>query len=318
MSDRGPGRGPHRPPRPFRNWVQRRQGSGGSQGAVGAEAWPVLTVLCAVLALWYAAALLMNLDQARSLAGEGAGTADLLGATLALDRPLLPAPHQIAGEMFDSIFGHPVSSARSLVFHAGVTAGAAACGFVLALVLGIGLAVGIVHLRVLDRSLMPWIVASQTVPVLAIAPMVVVVLGTIGITGLAPKALIAGWLSFFPITAGMVSGLRAPEPVQRDLLATYSATGAQVFALLRWPASMAFLFPALKVAAALSLVGAIVAELPTGAQAGLGARLLAGSYYGQTLQIWAALFMAALRAVLATGAGDLAQALLRRRRGGRL
>ncbi len=87
--------------------------------------------------------------------------------------------------------------------------------------------------------------------------------------GLLPKALIAGWLSFFPITAGMVKGLRSPDPMQRDLMRTYSATGAQVFARLRWPASMAFLFPAMKVAAPLALVGAIVAELPTGAQAGL-------------------------------------------------
>jgi NitT/TauT family transport system permease protein len=99
---------------------------------------------------------------------------------------------------------------------------------------------------------------------------------------------------------------------------TYSATPLQVFAKLRWPASLTFLFPSLKVAAALALTGAIVAELPTGAQAGLGARLLAGSYYGQTLQIWAALFMAAFLAWLATGAVGLAEAALRRRRGGRL
>jgi NitT/TauT family transport system permease protein len=165
---------------------------------------------------------------------------------------------------------------------------------------------------------MPWIIASQTIPVLAIAPMVVVVLGNVGVTGLIPKALIAGWLSFFPITAGMVTDLRAPDPVQRDLMRTYSATVWQVFARLRWPASMPFLFPALKVAAALSLVGAIVAELPTGAQAGLGARLLTGSYYGQTLQIWAALFMAALLALAAIAMVDLARMLIVRGRGGRL
>jgi len=116
----------------------------------------------------------------------------------------------------------------------------------------------------------------------------------------------------------MVKGLRSPDPMQRDLMRTYSATGAQIFALLRWPAAMAFLFPSLKVAASLSLVGAIVAELPTGAQAGLGARLLTGSYYGQTLQIWAALFAASLLALLAIAAVDLAQAALVRRRGGRL
>jgi NitT/TauT family transport system permease protein len=116
----------------------------------------------------------------------------------------------------------------------------------------------------------------------------------------------------------MVKGLRSSDPMQRDLLRTYSATGTQVFAKLRWPASMVFLFPAMKVAAPLALVGAIVAELPTGAQAGLGARLLMGSYYGQTLQIWAALFMAAILAVLAVAAVDVAQFLFVRARGGRL
>jgi NitT/TauT family transport system permease protein len=88
--------------------------------------------------------------------------------------------------------------------------------------------------------------------------------------------------------------------------------------MLRWPSSMPFLFPSLKVAATLSLVGAIVAELPTGAQAGLGARLLSGSYYGQTLQIWAALFMASLLALLAVAAVDVFQFAIIRRRGGGL
>jgi NitT/TauT family transport system permease protein len=146
----------------------------------------------------------------------------------------------------------------------------------------------------------------------------VVVLGNIGLTGLLPKALIAGYLSFFPITTGMVKGLRSPDPMQHDLMRTYSASGAQVFRKLRWPAAMGFLFPSLKVAATLALVGAIVAELPTGAQAGLGARLLTGSYYGQTQQIWAALIMASLLALLAVGAIDAARLTLLRARGGRL
>jgi NitT/TauT family transport system permease protein len=253
-----------------------------------------------------------------AFADEGESRAGILAGTLALDRPLLPAPHQIAAELWDSVTGYPMSSPHSLVHHALVTAQEAAAGFVVAIALGVGLAVGIVHLRVLDRSLMPWLIASQTVPVLAIAPMVVVVLGNLGLTGLLPKALIAGYLSFFPIAIGMVKGLRSPDPMQRDLMRTYSATAAQVLTKLRWPAATAFLLPSLKVAASLALVGAIVAELPTGAQAGLGARLLAGSYYGQTLQIWAALAMAALLALLATGLVDAAQLAIVRRRGGRM
>ncbi len=107
-----------------------------------------------------------------------------------------------------------------------------------------------------------------------------------------PKALISAYLCFFPVTIGMVKGLTSPEPMQLDLMRTYSASRWQTFWKLRWPAAVPFLFTSLKVAIAISLVGAIVAELPTGAQAGLGARLLTGSYYGQTMQIWAALFAA--------------------------
>jgi NitT/TauT family transport system permease protein len=256
---------------------------------------PVLTVVAGLIALWYLAA---------ALTGGGA-------------RPLVPTPYDVAAALAQGLFTEPVTSPRSLVFHAAVTAATALAGFALACVVGILLAVAIVHRRALDRSLMPWIVASQTVPVLAIAPMVVVVLGNAGVTGLVPKALIAAWLSFFPIATGMVAGLRAPDAMQFDLMRTYSASGWDVFAKLRWPASMSYLFVSLKVAAALSVVGAIVAELPTGAQAGIGARLLAGSYYGQTLQIWAALCVAGLLSLGAIGATDLAQRALIRSRGGR-
>jgi NitT/TauT family transport system permease protein len=279
---------------------------------------PILAVLAVVVVLWYAGAVWLNIDGARDMADDDATTWQLLTATMQQNRPILPAPHQVVAELYTSVFTQPIVSPKSLVYHAGVTAFAAFLGFLIALALGVSLAVGIVHVRTLDRSLMPWIVASQTVPVLAIAPMVVVVLGNIGFTGLLPKSLIAGYLSFFPVVTGMVKGLRSPDPMQRDLLRTYSATGSQMFAKLRWPASMAFLMPSLKVAATLSLVGAIVAELPTGAQAGLGARLLSGSYYGQTLQIWAALFGASFLALLAIGAVDLCRMALVRQRGGRL
>jgi NitT/TauT family transport system permease protein len=163
-------------------------------------------------------------------------------------------------------------------------------------VLGIALAVLVVHVRSLDRSLMPWIISSQTIPILAIAPMIIVVLAAIGLRGLLPKAVISTYLSFFPVTVGMVKGLRSPDPINLDLLRTYSATGAQVFRKLRWPTSLPFLFVSMKVAIAASLVGAIVGELPTGAVSGLGARLLGGSYYGLTQQMWAALVAASVMA----------------------
>ncbi len=171
-------------------------------------------------------------------------------------------------------------------------------GFAICGVLGILLAVGIVHNQTLDKSLMPWVISSQTIPILAIAPMIIVVLGAIGLKGLVPKAIISTYLCFFPITIGMVKGLRSPGVLQMDLMRTYNANRWQTFWMLRWPSAVPMLFTSLKVAIAISLVGAIVGELPTGAQAGLGARLLAGSYYGQTIQIWSALVTAAILAGL--------------------
>lgn len=279
------------------------------------SAAPVITVLLAVVVVWYAAALALNWPAA---AANGDAPAAIVRNAWSLDRPLLPAPHQIVQSLAAGIFGAPVTSPRSLVYHSAVTASTALLGFAFALLLGTALAIAIVHARALDRSLMPWVIASQSVPVLAIAPMVVVVLGNAGLSGIVPKALIAGWLSFFPITTAMVTGLRAPDRLQLDLLKTYDANDRDVFVKLRWPASMRFLFAGVKVAATLALVGAIVAELPTGAQAGLGARLLAGSYYGQTLQIWSALIMASLLTLLAVAAADAAARVVVARRGGRL
>ena len=164
------------------------------------------------------------------------------------------------------------------------------------------LAVAIVHDRTTDASVMPWVIASQTIPILAIAPMIIVVLNSVGIAGLLPKALISMYLSFFPVAVGMVKGLRSPDRMQLDQMRTWNATAAQTFRKLRWPAATPYLFASLKVAAAASLVGAIVGELPTGAVAGLGARMLSGSYYGQTVQIWSALMMAAILAAALVGA----------------
>ena len=143
--------------------------------------------------------------------------------------------------------------------------------------------------------------------------MIIVVLNSVGLSGLVPKALISTYLSFFPVVVGMVKGLRSPDPMHIDLMRTYKASRLQMFWKLRLPASVPFLFASMKVAVAISLVGAIVGELPTGAVAGLGARLLAGSYYGQTIQIWSALISAAcMAAVLVMLVGVVSHFTLRR------
>ena len=258
---------------------------------------PLTTILLALLAVWYVAAALMNASLQRDVFANAGridySTADLVSASLNMERPVLPAPHQIVVEFDKLVFETDPTSKRSLVFHAGITLEETLIGFLIGAALGVGLAVAIVSVRVLERSLMPWIVASQTVPIIALAPMIVVILNQFDIGGTTPKAVIAAYLSFFPITVGMVKGLRSPDPLQLDLMRTYSATSAQTLSKLRAPSSMPFFFASMKIGAAAALVGAIVAEVTKSEDGGLGARLLAGSYYGQTVQIWATLFVAA-------------------------
>lgn len=260
---------------------------------------PVLTVLTVIIVIWYVCVVWMNApweyDQAER-AGTTIEFSQLVSNTMNQERPVLPAAHQVFAEMWDTIVNKKITSKRSLVYHSWITLSATLLGFAIGTVLGILLSVGIVHNRAMDKSVMPWVIASQTIPILAIAPMIIVVLNAIGLSGLLPKALISTYLSFFPIVVGMVKGLRSPDQSQLDLMHTYSSSATQTFWKLRWPSSMPYLFTSLKIAVAISLVGAIVGELPTGAVAGLGARLLAGSYYGQTIQIWSALFTAAILA----------------------
>ncbi len=277
----------------------------------GGHTLPVAGVVLALLALWYLGALLGNWTGAADALARAGGTPGIdavAAATMAQERPVVPAPHQVAQELGRSLFGLPVTSKRSLAYHASVTLSATLLGFGIGAALGGALAVAIVHLRSVERSLMPWIVASQTVPILAVAPIVIVALGAAGLTGLLPKAVIAAYLCFFPVTVGLVKGLTSPERMLSDLMRTYSAGRAQTLWRLRLPAALPALFAALKIAVAASLVGTIVGELPTGAQAGIGARLLAGSYYGQTIQIWAALFAAAGLSALLVAAVSLAEA----------
>jgi NitT/TauT family transport system permease protein len=277
---------------------------------------PVLTVLLAIVAIWYLAAIWMNSTWVQDQAARAdtvLTTGDLVHQTLTLERPVLPAPHQVAMGLWEGVAGQKITSKRSLVWHGWVTLSATLAGFAIGTAAGILLAVGIVHNRAMDQSVMPWAVASQTVPILAIAPMVIVVFASMGVTGLLPKAMIAAWLSFFPVLVGMVKGLRTPDAMQLDLMHSWNASRRQQFWRLRLPSSVPYLFASLKVAIAAALVGTIVGELPAGATAGLGARLLSGSYYGQTVQIWSALFAAAiLAAVLVMLIGVLERLVLRR------
>jgi len=308
-------------------------------GAVTGAVVPVLTVVLAIVAIWYAGSVVMNrawtLDQIQRQ-GLEMTTLEIVTAAMTQERPVLPAPHQVFAEIWNTTVGEPVmrerrgelqGNPRNLLFHAYHTLWPTILGFVAGTFLGILLAVGIVHSRAMDMSVMPWAIASQTIPILAIAPIIVVVVSNLpalnnavdaGLISedtklLVPKALISSYLSFFPVVVGMVAGLRSPQAMDLDQMRTWSASRAQTFWKLRLPASVPFLFTSLKVSIAAALVGTIVAELPTGARFGLGARLLTGSYYGQTIQIWSALFMAAIcAAALVIVLGALEKLVLKR------
>lgn len=302
---------------------------------------PILSVLAALVVLWFLAVAPMNirvaLDQAERagamISPEGsverrdvsvwrlmAQNSDHIAAGYALDRPRLPTPAQVGQELWKTTGAMALKgrawSKRSLIYHGWITLQSTLWGFALGTSLGIIGAIAIVYSRVAEMSLMPWAIISQTIPIVALAPMIIVVSSQLGVEGRGfPKAIISAYLCYFPVLVGMVKGLRAPEVSQLDLLKTYDASGFQSFLKLRLPASVPYLFTSLKVGIAAALVGTIVGELPTGAISGLGARILIGDQFGTPLAIWSALFAAAFLAGLLVTLLDLTQRVALRRMG---
>lgn len=300
---------------------------------------PVLTVLAVLVGLWYAAVAPMNIWQALDLAErEGVAVEPADSRTRAgmsafaliaknpgevwrgyeLERPRLPTPVQVGDELWKTtgemaLKGRAFSK-RSLIYHGWITLKSTFWGFALGTAVGILGAIAIVYSRTMEMSLMPWAIISQTVPIVALAPMIIVLSSQLGIEERGvPKAIISAYLCFFPVLVGMVKGLRSPTGEQLDLLKTYNAGGAASFLKLRLPSSVPYLFTSLKVGIAAALVGTIVGELPTGAISGLGARILIGDQFGTPLAIWAALFAAAILAGgLVTVLGWLQAVTLRR------
>ena len=301
----------------------------------------VCTVLVAMVILWYAAVAPMNIRGALDMAERGGAQVTPEGAQIrreisvwrlmaanpghirqsyAQERPRLPTPQQVGTELWKTT-GAMVQrgrawSKRSLIYHGWITLQSTIWGFLLGTCIGILGAVAIVYSRVADMSLMPWAIISQTVPIVALAPMIIVLSSQVGIEERGvPKAIISAYLCFFPVLVGMVKGLRAPAPAQLDLLKTYSASPSQVFWTLRLPASLPYLFTSLKIGIAAALVGTIVGELPTGAISGLGARILIGDQFGNPMAIWSALFAAAILAGVLVTVLDLIQRIVVGRNG---
>jgi NitT/TauT family transport system permease protein len=188
----------------------------------------------------------------------------------------------------------------TILFHKSLfTAKEAAAGFALGAVIGFAIGIVLVHSRLLTRGFLPYIVASQTIPILAIAPMVVVWVNPklpAGLQGWGSVAVIAAYLTFFPVAINTLRGLQSADPRALELMRTYAATRWTVLWKLRVPASMPFVFSALRVAATASVVGAIIGELPSGLQSGLGGAILNfNQYYSiEPQELWATNIVAAL------------------------
>jgi NitT/TauT family transport system permease protein len=197
-----------------------------------------------------------------------------------------------------------------------VTTGEAVAGFVLGSVLGCSLAIVFAASGLLERGCMPYVVGSQMVPILAIAPMVVVGMGRMGAPSWLAKAIVAAYLTFFPVTIGMLRGLRATPPDALALMRSYAATPFQLFLKLRLPAALPHLFTSLKIAATASVIGAIVAELPAGAQRGIGVSIInAAQYYNSRPPVlYATILVAAIIGLVCYGGVVLAERIVLRER----
>ncbi|MEK7251666.1 MAG: ABC transporter permease subunit, partial [Actinomycetota bacterium] len=220
-------------------------------------------------------------------------------------------PHVI--DIFAALF-RPVSRARNadilgwlLLKNAAITWHRAAVGFLMGSLAGFALGALFARSRLLERGVMPFVVASQTVPLIAIAPMIVIWGGS----GAWPAwlvnafflddagfsvAIISAYLTFFPVTINALRGLRSPDPAAVELMRSYAATETQVLTKLRMPASVPYVFTALKISATASVIGAIIGELPAGLGDGLGRSLLTFSYYyiSGPEKLYAAIIVSAL------------------------
>jgi NitT/TauT family transport system permease protein len=176
------------------------------------------------------------------------------------------------------------------------TALEAVSGFCMGGLAGFLLAVIFVHVKPAERGLLPYVVASQTVPIIAIAPMVVVGVGRLGAPPWLSKSIIAAYLTFFPVAINALRGFTSVDHDALSLMHSYAATRAQIFFKLRLPASTPYLFTALKISATASVIGAIIGELPVGSTRGLGVQIVVGSQYNTFNPgfLWATILMAAL------------------------
>jgi NitT/TauT family transport system permease protein len=217
-----------------------------------------------------------------------------LRLTLNLPSYKLPDPISIAAEFVNTTPRGQLVIV-SLAYDLLVTWSEALVGFGLGAAAGFAVAVLFTQSRIVERGLLPYVIMSQTIPILAVAPMVVVGAGQLGAPAWISKAIIAAYLTFFPVTINALRGLKSVDPDALDLMRSYAASERETYLKLRIPNAMPYLFTALKLSASASVIGAIVGELPVGSTEGLGSALINGAQYNtfQPAYLWATIIAAA-------------------------
>jgi NitT/TauT family transport system permease protein len=256
--------------------------------ALRTQAWPIVVIGVAIVVIWYVLALRGNWQQAQQTAAPHASFWQLAQQAMSQAAPFVPPPHQVVQNLYDSMARSP-SDPRAIWVNLGTTGAEMALGLLAGGLLGLLIATAFVHSRLLETALLPWVVASQTVPVLALAPIVISIFG-INLTG---KVVVTTYLVFFAVTISAIKGLRSAEALAHELMRSYAANAWQVYWKLRFPAALPYIFTGLKIGATAALVGAIIAEL-FGSSYGLGQRIVFATYYNQTIVWWSTMLAASL------------------------
>lgn len=208
----------------------------------------------------------------------------------------MPFPHWIAQRIGPFLTAYPFSDSRNVVRATIYTAAGTLLALLLGGLVGVLLAVVFVAIRPAERALLPWVIASQTVPIIALVPVLLLLLGNVGVTvqtSLVPAALIGAYIAFFPVAVGTVTGLRSVDPLALDLMKSYAATPLEVFWKVRFPAAVPFFFTSLKLGAAAALVGALVAETESNNRYGLGYAIVGQVQAGNVSDVWILLLISA-------------------------
>jgi NitT/TauT family transport system permease protein len=218
----------------------------------------------------------------------------------ALPQHPVPFPHWIAGRIPAFFSKFPLNDERNIVRAILYTSLGTLSSLALGGLVGSFLAVLFVMFRPLERALLPWTIASQTIPIIALVPVMLLVLGNFGITvqtSLLPTAIIGAYICFFPVVVSTVKGLRSVDPLILDLMKSYAASPLEVFRKIRFPAALPFFFTGLKLGTAAALVGALVAETESNNRRGLGFQVLGQVQTGNVADVWILLIISALLGV---------------------